>query len=131
MADHEPQPTTDRDNETSFFHRERFVPPAPEELNARIPNLEVMEVLGHGGMGVVYKGRHPLLDRLVAIKVVRPDVRTVDDFQARFLREARTLAKLRHPYIVTVYDMGRLDDLYYLWWSLWKAAACGSGWWTR
>jgi serine/threonine protein kinase len=91
-----------------------FIPPAPAELNARIPNLEVTELLGHGGMGVVYKGRHPLLDREVAIKVLRPDFQTEDDFQARFLREARTLAKLRHPYIVTVYDLGRLDDLYYL-----------------
>ena len=50
----------------------------------------------------------------MAIKVLRPDFQTDDDFQARFLREARTLAKLRHPYIVTVYDLGRLDELYYL-----------------
>ncbi len=74
----------------------------------------MIELLGHGGMGVVYKGRQPLLDRLVAIKVLRPDFQTDDDFQERFLREARTLAKLRHPYIVTVYDIGKSDQLYYL-----------------
>jgi len=114
MAGSEPQPTSSRSEETGPFNREGFAPPAPAELNARIPNLEVIELLGQGGMGVVYKGRQPLLDRLVAIKVVRPDFQTDDDFQKRFLREARTLAKLRHPYIVTVYDVGMSDQLYYL-----------------
>jgi serine/threonine protein kinase len=65
-------------------------------------------------MGVVYKGRQPLLDRLVAIKVLRSDFQAADGFQERFLREARTLAMLRHPYIVTVYDVGKSDQLYYL-----------------
>lgn len=114
MADSELNPTTFKGDVTTPSGREGFAPPTPEELSARIPNLEVTELLGHGGMGVVYKGRHPLLDRLVAIKVLRPDIQDVDDFQARFLREARTLAKLRHPYIVTVYDLGRLDQFYYL-----------------
>jgi serine/threonine protein kinase len=47
-------------------------------------------------MGVVYKGRQSLLDRHVALKVLRPDYQTDGDFQEQFLREARTLAKLRH-----------------------------------
>ncbi len=114
MPASDPQPTSPRNDETTYFSREGFTPPTPAELNARIPNLEVIELLGHGGMGVVYKGRQPLLDRLVAIKVLRPDFQTDDDFQERFLREARTLAKLRHPYIVTVYDIGKSDQLYYL-----------------
>lgn len=114
MADSELYPTIPRSDETAPSGQGDFTPPTPQELSARIPNLEVTDLLGHGGMGVVYKGRHPLLDRLVAIKVLRPDVQTDDDFQARFLREARTLAKLRHPYIVTVYDLGRLDQFYYL-----------------
>ena len=114
MAASEPHPTQPRNEDTTFFSREGFTPPTPADLNARIPHLEVIELLGHGGMGVVYKGRQPLLDRLVAIKVVRPDVQLDEDFQARFLREARTLAKLRHPYIVTVYDIGKSDQLYYL-----------------
>ena len=73
-----------------------------------------MELLGQGGMGLVYKGRQPFLDRLVAIKVIRPDLQADDSFQERFLREARTLARLRHPFIVTVFDVFRADDLYCL-----------------
>jgi serine/threonine protein kinase len=89
-------------------------PPSPQELAALLPNLEVLEVLGRGGMGVVYKGRQPMLDRLVAIKVLRPERRDDGEFQARFVREARTLARLMHPYIVTVFDFGRAGDLFYL-----------------
>src|SRR5262249_48939966 len=93
---------------------EKSTPFAPAELAARFPNLEVTELLGQGGMGMVYKGRQPLLDRDVAIKVIRPDLRTDDTFQDRFLREARALAKLRHPFIVTVFDVYKADDLYCL-----------------
>jgi serine/threonine protein kinase len=99
---------------TALYRSDSFAPPTPQELTARIPNLEVLELLGVGGMGVVYKGRQPMLDRLVAIKVIRPDQGSDDDFQARFVREARTLAKLMHPYIVTVFDFGKSGDLYYL-----------------
>ena len=114
MPASEPQPMSPRNDETTYFSRERFAPHTPAEVNARIPDLESIELLGHGGMGVVYKVRQPLLDRLVAVKVLRPDFQTDDDFQERFLREARTLAKLRHPYIVTVYDIGKSDQIYYL-----------------
>jgi uncharacterized protein YndB with AHSA1/START domain/predicted Ser/Thr protein kinase len=114
MANLEPQPTMVRNEETAFLGEAGFAIPSPSELAARIPNLEVIEVLGHGGMGVVYKGRHPLLDRLVAIKVMRPDFAADDTFQERFLRESRTLAKLRHPYIVSVFDVGKSEGLYYL-----------------
>ncbi len=107
-------PTTDYSDLTSPTHRPGFPLPTAEALNARIPNLDVTGILGHGGMGLVYRGHHPLLDRPVAIKVVRPDISADLEFQSRFLREARTLAKLRHPYIVTVYDLGKLGDLYYL-----------------
>jgi serine/threonine protein kinase len=114
MANSEPRQNAPQIMTTAFYGRGGFAPPAPTDLGAQIPGLDVLEVLGHGGMGVVYKGRQPLLDRLVAIKVLRPDFQADDGFQERFLREARTLAKLRHPYIVTVYDVGKSGQLYYL-----------------
>src|SRR5262245_46456679 len=108
----EPDATTVRSDETVALSHGGFTPLSPAELAVRFPNLEVTELPGHGGMGMVYKGRQPLLDRVVAIKVVRPDFQTDDTFQERFLREARTLAKLRHPFIVTVFDICQAGDLY-------------------
>ncbi len=112
MADSEADATTARGEETALLSPAGFMLPTPAELAARFPNLEVMELLGHGGMGIVYKGRQPFLDRLVAIKVIRPDLQTDDAFQDRFLREARTLAKLRHPFIATVFDVCKAGDLF-------------------
>jgi serine/threonine protein kinase len=106
---HVRSPSTD---DTVAHASTRFAPVTPAELAARFPNLEVMELLGHGGMGTVYKARQPLLDRLVAVKVVRPDLESESAFQERFLREARTLAKLRHPFIVTVYDVYGAEGFY-------------------
>jgi serine/threonine protein kinase len=91
-----------------------FLTPSLQELNARLPNLEVTELIGHGGMGIVYKGRQTFLDRQVAIKLVRPDRSADHETQALFLREARLVARLVHPYIVTVFDCGRVGDDYYL-----------------
>jgi serine/threonine protein kinase len=90
----------------------RFSPPSPAELAARLPNLEVTEILGQGGMGVVYKGRQPFLDRPVAIKLIRPDFDN-EAAQESFIHEARSLAKLAHPYIVNVFDCGKAGDLFY------------------
>jgi serine/threonine protein kinase len=114
MAASEPDATKLKSDETVVLSPSGFTPPTPAELAARFPNLEVTELLGQGGMGVVYKGRQPFLDRLVAIKVIRPDLQTDDAFQERFLREARTLARLRHPFIVTVFDVHKAEDLYCL-----------------
>jgi serine/threonine protein kinase len=98
---------------TTIDHKSRnFSPPSPHELAARLPNLEVTELLGQGGMGVVYKGRQVFLDRPVAIKVIRPDFNS-PDAQRNFIHEARSLAKLTHPYIVNVFDCGKADDLFY------------------
>ena len=100
----EPDVTAIRGEETAAAGP-GFTPPTPAELAARFTNLDVLELLGQGGMGMVYKARQPLLDRLVAVKIIRPDLQTDDGFRERFLREARTLAKLRHPFIVTVFDV--------------------------
>ena len=85
-----------------------FDPPTPADLSGQLPNLEVLDLLGHGGMGAVYKARQTSLDREVAIKLIRPDVVDVAGFAERFTREARTLAKLNHPNIVTVHDFGEV-----------------------
>jgi serine/threonine protein kinase len=90
-----------------------FRPPTPEELAPHFPHLEILELLGKGGMGAVYKARQPSLGRLVAVKVLPPEVGADASFSERFTREARALAKLNHQNIVAVHDFGRTDDLYY------------------
>ena len=91
-----------------------FVPPEPKELAEKFPQLEIIELLGQGGMGAVYKARQKQLDRLVALKILPPEVGQTEAFAERFTREARSLAKLNHPQIVTVYEFGHTEDgLYY------------------
>ena len=91
-----------------------FVPPEPAELAEKFPQLEVIELLGQGGMGAVYKARQKQLDRFVALKILPPEVGQNAAFSERFTREARSLAKLNHPQIVTVYEFGHTEDgLYY------------------
>ena len=85
-----------------------FIPPAPHELTDCFSQLEVIELLGQGGMGAVYKGRQTKLDRLVAIKVIRPESAHDPAFAERFNREARTLAKLNHDNIVSIHDFGEV-----------------------
>jgi serine/threonine protein kinase len=114
MTDPNRQSAKQQQETTAFHEHGAFVPPSPQELAARLPNLEVLELLGHGGMGIVYKGRQPFLDRYVAIKLIRPDFGNTDESQQRFIREARSLAKLLHPNIVTVFDFGKTGDLCYL-----------------
>ncbi len=87
-----------------------FVPPTVEEVAAKFPQLEVLELLGRGGMGAVYKARQRELDRLVAVKILPPEVSRDPAFAERFTREARALARLNHPNIVGVYDFGRTGD---------------------
>jgi len=90
-----------------------FTPPAPADLAPHFPNLEILELLGQGGMGAVYKARQPGLDRLVALKVLPPGIGYDAAFAERFKREARSLARLNHPNIVAVYDFGEAAGLFY------------------
>ena len=78
------------------------------EIARLFPQLEIMEPLGQGGMGMVYKARQPQLDRVVALKVMRADLSRDPAFAERFAREARALAKLNHPNIVSVFDFGQV-----------------------
>jgi predicted Ser/Thr protein kinase len=89
------------------------LPPDLEDLAARFPQLEILERIGQGGMGVVYRARQKELDRIVALKILRPEFEHDSTFAERFVREARALAKLSHPAIVTLHDFGRNDSFYY------------------
>ena len=85
-----------------------FVSPPPEALAAHFPQLEILEPLGQGGMGAVYKARQTKLDRMVALKILRPESADDPAFAERFNREARTLARLQHPNIVAIHDFGEV-----------------------
>jgi predicted Ser/Thr protein kinase len=86
-----------------------FVPPEVTELADRFPHLEILELLGHGGMGAVYKARQTNLDRLIALKIIRPEATHDPAFAERFNREAKTLARLSHQHIVAVHDFGEVN----------------------
>ena len=91
-----------------------FVPPPVSELAALFPQLELLECLGRGGMGAVYKARQPRLDRFVALKILSREKQNDVQFAERFGREARALARLNHPNIVAVYDFGEVQGRFYL-----------------
>ena len=84
------------------------------EIEVHFEDLEVEERIGIGGMGAVYKARQSKLDRTVALKILSRDLASNPAFQERFEREARLLARLNHPNIVTVYEAGRAGPFPYL-----------------
>src|SRR3954452_843820 len=89
-------------------------PPAPPlagDIPVRIGRYRVERLLGEGGMGAVYLAHDPQLDRPVALKVPRQTASRVD---ARFLREARAAAALRHPNICPIHDLGEADGVRFL-----------------
>src|SRR5512138_3331023 len=88
---------------------------APLSLEGRtLGKYRMLEPLGRGGMAQVFKAYHPQLDRYVAVKVLRSDLLEEAEFLARFRREARAVAALRHPNIVQIFDFDTQDDLYYM-----------------
>ncbi len=93
-------------------HRSSALPIS--EITKVFPQFEIIELLGQGGMGMVYKARQPQLDRFVALKILSPELSRDPAFAERFAREARALARLNHPNIVAVYESGKAGELYYL-----------------
>jgi serine/threonine protein kinase len=85
-----------------------------ERLAVAFPGLDIEGMIGRGGMGVVYRARQRSLDRVVALKILPPEVAEDPAFADRFTREARALARLSHPHIVAVHEAGEADGLYYL-----------------
>jgi hypothetical protein len=80
----------------------------------KIGKYELRERIGRGGMGTVFKAYDPELDRSVAIKIISDDIDITEEMRARFIREAQACAKLSHPNIVTIYDLGALDGRLYI-----------------
>src|SRR5262249_11640689 len=103
------QPTADyqppAEAEDKAPGRERI----PDELRQH-PRYRVCGVLGHGGMGTVYKAEHRLLERPVVLKVIRPDLVGSQQLLLRFQREAKLAARLAHPNVVAVYEAEELGS---------------------
>ncbi len=76
-----------------------------------VTGFEILSELGHGGMGIVYKARHLRLKRLVALKVIRYDRHSNPEGLARFQIEAEVVARLNHPNIVRIYEIGTASDV--------------------
>src|ERR1700742_4265264 len=91
-------------NDTGNPSSVRPPPPRREEVAAAFPQLEVIELIGQGGMGAGFKARQPKLDRVVALKILARSRSESAAFAERFTREGRMLARLNHPGIVTVHD---------------------------
>jgi len=87
-----------------------YTMPTAEELAALLPQYEIHRIIGQGGMGIVYLGRQPALDRLVAIKLMPALGAGYEEFSSRFVTEARAMAKLVHPHIVSVFDFGQTQE---------------------
>jgi serine/threonine protein kinase len=93
---------------------EQPLPPTREELAAAFPQLEILELIGQGGMGFVFKARQPKLERLVALKILSQPLASEPAFAERFTREGRVLARLNHPNIVTIHDFGQENGFFFL-----------------
>ncbi len=87
---------------SSVIAREPYLP--------KIPGYEIQSIIGHGGMGIVYKAMHLRLDRFVAIKMLIAGPFAGPRERGRFVREAKSIAALRHPNIVQIYDVGDVEE---------------------
>ena len=84
---------------------------------SKIPDIgkyHILELVGEGAMGVVYKARDSVLDRTVAVKVMNDAIARHEELRQRFLREAQAAASLQHPNVVSIYDLGEVDGHLYI-----------------
>src|SRR3990172_1255572 len=86
-------------------------------IDKRLGDYLIQDIIGAGGMARVYKGYDEKLDRHSAIKVIEPNLVASDfdeEYRERFLREARSIARLNHPRIVGIYQFAQVENLYYM-----------------
>lgn len=96
--------------EQSELDQKQSALPSIEDLNEHFPQLQITRLVGRGGMGAIYHARQTALERDVALKIIAKEVAGDTAFIERFEREAKTLARLSHPNIVTIFDFGRTID---------------------
>jgi serine/threonine protein kinase len=92
----------------------QFVPPDASEIRCALPNLDLLDLLGQGGMGAVYRARQRSLDRHVAVKIFPRELFDDPTFDQRFQNEARILASLSHPNVIAAHEFGETDRFCYL-----------------
>src|SRR4030042_1828406 len=88
--------------------------PSPLAAGARLGPYEILDLVGAGGMGEVYRARDPRLGRDVAVKVLPAEVGAAPERLRRFAQEARAVAALNHPNILTVFDVGTHESVPYV-----------------
>ncbi len=114
-----PSPTQEVTRSLSEETRQRTSEESTDGLPfTQFGRYKILELIGKGGMGAVYKGLDPVLDRLVALKTIRLDFvassQEISELKERLLREAKAAGRLSHPNIVTIYDVGEQEGLQYI-----------------
>ena len=99
---------------TGAFKPLPMLPRAELAPGTEIAGYRIEEVIGRGGMGIVYRAEHLHLGRMVALKLMPPAHANADEYRRRFVREARLAASINHPNVITVFDAGEADGRLYI-----------------